>query len=157
MAGVLKEQENFHRACGIILTNSTKLLREALAFYKPPSQCPTSITVAKGGPSLSKVQQNIIKNIAASNSYKDCDVSLLYFLFRALVKGIKFKPTNGWNKVVHASATTLADDLERIRSIRNEDIGHSTDSRMTCADYTIFIAEMEKIMARADANYNGLV
>ena len=79
-----KERENFYRAASIILELCSKVLREGLTYYFPPNKCPTTI---KKGTKLNKSQEDIVKNIAKNNSYDDCDISLLYTLYRALVIG----------------------------------------------------------------------
>jgi hypothetical protein len=150
-----KEQENFYRAASIILQLCSKVLREGLTYYNPPSTCPP--TIKRKGITLNKSQETIVLDIAKNNSYDDCDISLLYVLYRALVIGRNFRPTKGWGKPVPATADTLGDDLERIRLRRNNDIGHSNDARMEIHDFVTFDTEMMDIMMRADSNYNGTV
>ena len=154
-AVIQKEEENFYRACSIVLALCPKLLREGLEHYVPARACPTRITLSKGAPNFFPGQLTIISNISTIGSYDECDISLLYILYQELVKGVKFKPTKGWRKVPPATATLLADDLERIRDLRNNRIGHCKDNRMTDADYTNFLTDVNNMMTRADNNYGG--
>ena len=80
-----KEQENFYRAASIILNLCSKVLREGLAYHSPPSTCP--ITVKQKGINLNGTQAAIVKDISRKNTYDECDISLLYLLYRTLVIG----------------------------------------------------------------------
>ena len=84
MSHISKERENFYRATSIILNLCSKVLREGLTWYKLPSACPSTLKGIK----VNKTQEVIIKNIAKNNSYEDCDISLLFILYRSLLIGM---------------------------------------------------------------------
>ena len=144
---VKQEIDNFHRTCSIILYLCPEVLRDVLSTYVPPTACPKVINVK--GTTYTPLQQKIVNDISTINSYEKCNISLLYILYRNIVKGIKFKPTGNWGKPPLATSVDVADDVERIRNHRNH-LGHTTNDRISTPDYNSFITDMTNIMNRMD-------
>lgn len=149
------ERENFYRISVIILDLCTKGLKEVLACLVPPASCPTRINTPKNV-TLSKLQRDIIKNISVAGTYNDCDVSILYLLFRNITAA-SFKPTKGWCQTVPASGVHPADDIERIRILRNGFFGHISSASIDNPTFKGLVGEIMGIMSRMDAGYIGFL
>jgi hypothetical protein len=75
---------------------------------------------------LNAEQNTLIKN-AQSDGYRDFDITLTYTLLRNLKCVDIAAPTQGWgaSQMPGNGETTLGDDVERIRLIRNRIWGHA--------------------------------
>ena len=156
MSAVCQETENYYRGCSIILDLCTAALREVLEYLHPAITCPPSIPPSKKV-TLAKEQKRIVANISTTGSYDECDISLLYILFRNIAPKL-FKPTNGWGITpIRPTAVSSADDVERIRLLRNNIYGHVSAARMDTPSYNKMVAEVNHVMQRLDAGYHGYV
>ncbi|XP_061169576.1 uncharacterized protein LOC133178940 [Saccostrea echinata] len=90
--------------------------------------------------------QLLLLGNAKNVGFKDFDISLLYKLLRSICTRIQ-KPTNGWggNTMPAEGDTTVGDDIERIRLIRNNLFGHvssASTSLTTFNNYWTIISEV---------------
>lgn len=97
---------------------------------------------------LDSYQNSLIKQ----NDYSKFDVTLLYKLIRNLCPGLK--PTQGWGIKLNINDTTIGDDIERIRVLRNE-LGHLKSSNIPDSEFTnrwkeltIVIDRLQKAMSK---------
>ncbi|XP_062585885.1 uncharacterized protein LOC134247559 [Saccostrea cucullata] len=73
---------------------------------------------------------------AKTDGYKEFDITLLYTLIRNICSKIP-PPTKGWggNKMPSVAETTIGDDIERIRMIRNNMSGHISSASIPQTDF----------------------
>lgn len=95
-------------------------------------------------------------NLTKKKDYSNFDVTLLYKLIRNLCLGLK--PTQGWGNVLNYNDTTIGDDIERIRVLRNK-LGHSKSSNIPDSEFTnhwteltIVIERLQKAMSKNGYN-----
>ena len=94
----------------------------------------------------------VLQNANIKGDYSECDVTLLYCLLRNLpATNLALRPTAGWGKLpVAAGSTTLGDEIERIREIRNEVYAHVATTTISAASYTHYMTELQFICQRMD-------
>ncbi|XP_061164475.1 uncharacterized protein LOC133173510 [Saccostrea echinata] len=68
--------------------------------------------------------------------YTDLDISLLYYLLRNLCKTIS-PPSKGWGNIPDPNDRSVAANIERMRMLRNECYGHTTDLSLSQAEFEL--------------------
>jgi hypothetical protein len=119
----------------VILEELTVMLQHVLHIEILPSKIESEVlqqvknqkTRDKKILKLGKEQNILIKN-ALNDGYSEFDITLLYTLLRNLKCVNIIAPTQGWgtSKMPGNGETTLGDDIERIRLIRNEVWAHAS-------------------------------
>jgi hypothetical protein len=105
--------------------------------------------------SLRPEQMLLVQN-ATTDGYTEFDITLLYTLLRNL-KCIKVTaPTHGWgtSQMPGNGETTLGDDIERIRLIRNNLLGHAVTPSLSELEYKETNDIISDICRRMDSLFN---
>ena len=91
----------------------------------------------------------MLNDVRNNNSYRKCDISLMYKLFRNACFSLP-APTAGWDKPVPPLAIGVCDDIERIRQTRNKAFGHISSTPVSDADYKQYVKTATEICTRMD-------
>ncbi|VDI47976.1 Hypothetical predicted protein [Mytilus galloprovincialis] len=97
-------------------------------------------------------QQTYLKTLKFENSFSYLDIPIMYKLLRYF--SLISPPSKGWGKAPDPTDRLIADDVERIRMLRNE-IAHRCDANIdknTCDD---FFVEFSEIGERIDTHFTG--
>ena len=149
-----EETVNFSRCSCVDVDLFTDILRECLSNEIPATQIWQVANANKATLKLNAEQWAILTD-ASTKGYSEFDITLLYTLTRNLTKITA--PTRGWGKVPNNPAhTTLGDDIERIRSIRNEIYGHTATTRMLTASFNAMWIKMTVVCSRMEAHHTGM-
>ncbi|XP_056002604.1 uncharacterized protein LOC125662351 [Ostrea edulis] len=111
----------FARLSFVILEELTPLLQDVLENEIPPNQISHRVSRETSLFQRLRPEQIVLIQNAQTDGYKDFDITLLYKILRNL-KCLKVTaPTQGWgtSQMPGNGETTLGDDIERIRLIRN--------------------------------------
>ncbi|XP_056003730.1 uncharacterized protein LOC130046535 [Ostrea edulis] len=122
-----RDRTRFTRLSLVILEELTPLLQDILHNEIPPNQIFIQVSRQKSLFQQLRAEQTTLIQNAHNDGYKNFDITLLYTLLRNL-KCLKFSaPTQGWgtSQMPGNGETTLGDDIERIRLIRNKVCGHT--------------------------------
>ena len=130
-----------------------KLLQQLLLFYEPTNKI-TNDCLSNSYLS-NKLNANEWINIRKANTdgYADFDIPLIYKLLRNL-KLIP-PPTRGWEPPggPKLTETTIGDDLERFRKLRNE-ISHRGNTNVSDRELTEFFTQFKGIAQRLELTLN---
>jgi hypothetical protein len=117
----------------VILEELTPMLQDVLEYHIPRSQISSEVTTQikkqrRQDKQFLKfgAEQMLTINNAHTDGYRNFDITLLYTLLRNLKCLNITAPTQGWgtSNMPGNGETTLGDDIERIRLIRNNIWGH---------------------------------
>lgn len=86
-------------------------------------------------------------NLLKNGSYGEIDFTTIYKLIRAFA--VVDDPNQGWAKTPSASDTEIADDIERMRIIRNK-IVHKIKAEVSKAEMNDLFTEITSIASRVD-------
>lgn len=118
---------NFARLSRLVIDLFARILRDILVFYYPrPDDLQQKIT----GNNLEQKFKKDRDRILHGDSYEKCDVSLLYTLIRYTCDikppTVTYRRKMEWggDRIPSRDCTTLGDEIERIRIIRNRVLGH---------------------------------
>lgn len=140
-----KEEQNFIRFVKARDDVMPLPLRDILDWQIKPKDLHLRIqscsTLISGETSLDSYQISLIKK----KDYSNFDVTLLYKLLRNLCTGLK--PTQRWGIKPKVSATTIGDDIERIRLFRNE-FGHFKSSYIPEGEFNTRWTELKVVVDR---------
>lgn len=118
---------NFARLSRLVIDLFVRILRDILAFYYPR---PDDLQQRIKGTTLEQKFKKDRDRILDGDSYEKCDVSLLCTLIRYTCDIRPPTITNrrkmewGGDRIPSRDCTTLGDEIERIRIIRNRVLGH---------------------------------
>ncbi|KAK3099972.1 hypothetical protein FSP39_012747, partial [Pinctada imbricata] len=144
---------NFCRVGMAIAESCTQMYRDVLhKEIKPADLLRMVSTTLIRGP-LTKADLAKIEN-AEKDGYKAFDITLMYTLIRNFCTKLPF-PTQGWGKIPHPNNKNLADDLERIRIIRNSFVHHVSDSRMEEREYQKIWTDLKQVAKRMEERSLG--
>ena len=105
---------------------------------------------------LNTHQMSVLGNASVRGDYNECDITLVYSLVRNLSPtSTHVRPTAGWGKPVSAGDTTLGDDVERIRDIRNTMYGHIATTSLPDSTYNHYMQVLYDICHRMDTVHAG--
>lgn len=117
-----KKKVNFARLSRIVIDLFARIMRDILLSYYPrPEDLQRKIKDIH----LERKFKNYMDRVLEGSEYEKCDVSFLHKLIRWACHIIP--PTRtGWggDKIPARECTTLGDDLERMRIIRNKVCAH---------------------------------
>ena len=115
----------------------------------------TQTNFSEQGVKLGKEQWQKLKN-ATSSGYGDFDVTLLYTMIRNHSLRRVIAPSNGWGKSpTSASQSTIGDDVERIRELRNGVYGHAVSTEIPDHVFRGYWKIVQDICSRMDSRYGG--
>lgn len=120
-----EDRTRFFRLSSVILEELTSILRDLLQNEISPSQIYIKVK-QKDFKELKLEQIIIINNAKAIGCYEEFDITLLYTILRNYCPKIQ-PPTKKWGLQTMPdiqTETTVGDDIERIRLIRNKLFGH---------------------------------
>ena len=147
------------RMCRAVVDLGGDILRDALYYHIKPAVVVSYVLASRyfRNQPLNVHQISVLQNTSVKGDYSDCDITLIYSLLRNLPStSAALRPTSGWGKLpVAAGDTTLGDDIERIRQIRNEVYGHVASTAISDALYTHYMAELQAICVRMDTTNIG--
>lgn len=81
--------------------------------------------------------------------YKKFDVGLLYKLIRLTCTSLK--PKQGWGRKPNDDDITLADDIERIKMFRNEQMAHADSAEISDMQFELIWNDITLVMRRMDS------
>lgn len=145
-----KEKQNFIRFVKARDDVMTFPLRDILDWQINPKDLHRKIqscsSLINGNKKLDSNQLRICyPSKTTLTDYNDFDVTLLYKLIRNLCPGLK--PTQGWGNKPNVSDSTIGDDIERIRIVRNE-IVHSKSPRISDGEFQSHWSELKLVIGR---------
>ena len=149
-----KEKDNFYRLSRIIMDLFSNFYHDILQHHTPPSTCPSPAFLnRKIKPArLFLDEESVLKDVPRINSYKDCDIGLMYKVLRNACSSLPV-PTAGWNKPVPPTAYIISDDIERIREIRNKAFGHISSTPVSEGEYHQYVLTATDICNRMDSTH----
>ncbi|XP_062579236.1 uncharacterized protein LOC134241175 [Saccostrea cucullata] len=116
----------------------TQACRDVLQMEVPPGLVYNKVKASSIYKNI-RPEQELRLIGAKTDGYKEFDITLLYTLIRNICTKIP-RPTKGWggNTMPSVGETTIGDDVERIRMIRNNMFGHisSASTSQTVFDDT---------------------
>ncbi|KAL3859344.1 hypothetical protein ACJMK2_009569, partial [Sinanodonta woodiana] len=83
------------------------------------------------------------------------DISSLYTLIRNLCSQVP-APSTKWGRTPPTGATTLGDDIERIRQFRNTLYSHAKQAKIETAVYNKVCKDIKDVVSRFDAYFCSL-
>ena len=147
------------RMCCAVVDLGGDILRDALYYHIKPAVVVSYVLASRyfRNHPLNAHQISVLQSASGKGDYSECDITLIYSLLRNLPStNTALRPTSGWGKLpVAAGDTTLGDDIERIREIRNEVYGHVASTAISDALYTHYMAELQAICTRMDTAHAG--
>ena len=145
------------RMCRAVVDLGGDILRDALYYHIKPAVIVSYVLASRyfRNHPLNPHQTAVLQNASTKGDYSECDITLLYSLLRNLPPtNTALRPTAGWGKLpVEAWNTSLGDDIERIRDIRNEVYGHVATTYIPDVLYTRYMAELQAVCLRMDHNH----
>ena len=147
-----KETVNFCRFSLGIVDTSPVVLRDVLESYIPHTELQNVINnmpprqKQRFEDRLTQPQKDLISN-ASTDGYKNFDITLIYAVLRNVCSNLSAYsgssatsnlpvPTQGWGNKPQPTDTTLSDDIERIRLLRNGVFAHMSCAKLTESEYT---------------------
>ncbi|XP_062585884.1 uncharacterized protein LOC134247557 [Saccostrea cucullata] len=113
----------------------TQACRDVLEMEVPPGLVYNKV---KSSSIYKKIrpEQELYLLGAKTDGYKEFDITLLYTLIRNICTKVPL-PTKGWggNTMPSVGETTIGDDIERIRMIRNKMSGHISSASIPQSDF----------------------
>ena len=140
-------REHFAQFSRVLLELNPSILQEILHAQLPIAECKRRAPKLKH---LNQDQKNTIQNDIHVNGYMKCDTTLMYTLLRNLCKNKLPQPTSGWGGIVQHTDIGISDDIERIRSRRNE-FGHTPIVYLETQYFKQLMQEAKDICQRMDA------
>jgi hypothetical protein len=153
--GSTPETTNYARLCRLVVDVGTEVLRHLVITQLTPVQLGADIVTNRHilRPILNPDQRQRLYGPGTNPGVSQFDISLLYILIRNLCPRIG-PPTYGWGKppppVVPGQPVPLADEVERIRTSRNTIYGHVTRTAVSTADFGLYWADIDAVLARLD-------
>ena len=144
---ITNERENFFRLSRIVGDLYTTVYHDVLIVQLPPHTCPTHRNI---GTNVNREERSVLNDVRNDNSYRKCDISLMYKLFRNACPSLR-PPTAGWNKPVPPLAIGISDDIERIRQTRNKAFGQISSTPVSEAEYKKYVQTATDICSRMDS------
>lgn len=141
------KQLNFTKVV-IACTNIIKLpLIDILKANINPSQL-SSLLERKSG--TFRLTQGELKQCSVPlPDYNTFDVTLLYKLIRHNCTSLK--PKQGWGEKPNDDDVTLADDIERIRLFKNEQLAHVDSAEISNMQFELISKDIMLVMRRMDS------
>jgi hypothetical protein len=136
-----------------IIDEETDMLRAILEDKIPPIDILKEANKEKRL-RLNSSQETVLKRASASD-YSELDISILYSLIRNICTSIP-PPTNGWGEDPDVHDVTIGDDIERIRTMRNELYGHASVAQMSDADFQTHFNNITDIGKRMDKYFSSI-
>ena len=162
VADVMKEiqRDNLSRVGQAVLDTCSKMYRAALTSFVSPKDLPDIVRNTQHH-RLTKAE---LKSVLAAdaNGYDNFDISLMYKLFRNICTNMKNSdvrdldlPARGSDKIPNPIQTNLADDIERIRSIKNTTLSHVPTGFLVEKEYRRIWDTLKEIAARMEERFGG--
>ena len=147
------EQTNYARLCRVVIDVCSGILRCVLSFFMVPSCLRQAATNCAALNNLNEEQWQMI-HLAKIEGYKNFDITLLYTLLRNLNLSGLSPPTNGWGRQPGMTSASLADDIERIHTLRNEIYGHKSSIKLSNQDLEQAMTILSYMCGRMDNRYS---
>ncbi|XP_062587151.1 uncharacterized protein LOC134248782 [Saccostrea cucullata] len=131
----LADRSRFAKLGMAINEELTQACRDVLEMEVPPGLVYNKVKASSIYKKMRPEQELCLKG-AKTVGYKEFDITLLYTLIRNICKTIPL-PTNGWggNTMPSVGETTIGDDVERIRLIRNTMFGHISSASTSQTEF----------------------
>ncbi|XP_048769753.2 uncharacterized protein LOC125675940 isoform X2 [Ostrea edulis] len=133
------------------LDHLSEILRLILSANVLPADLVNEIKKCGHSFRFNAEQWRLIQN-AVNAKYSDFDITLCYTLIRNMCTKV-CKPTNGWgiHSIPNDQETTLGDDIERIRIIRNEIFGHTNSASISETEFRKYWSIIFDVCKRMEA------
>ena len=152
------EKDNFCRFGQGIVGTSSAILRDILESYVPHTELLRTVNNRPAPLSLDKHQRELVMK-AATEGYKEFDITLLYIILRNLCSNLRDSstpdlppPSQNWGKEPKPTDLTLSDDIERIRLLRNEVFAHLPRAEFSETDYKKYWGQLKDVCHRCKNN-----
>ena len=152
------KRDNFCRFAQGIVGTSSVILRDVLESYVPHTDL-LNVFNSRPVPIKLDAHQKILVMNAATDGYKDFDITLLYTLLRNLCCNLRNPaspdlpaPTQGWGKDPLPTDITLSDDIERIRILRNGVFAHLSQAKLSKTEYLHHWGQLKDVCIRCTHN-----
>ncbi|XP_071150437.1 uncharacterized protein [Mytilus edulis] len=150
-AGMTNMRELYSRTAIVITDIFPDILRELLWSLISPQdlykKCDTNFLN-----SCFSDQQTYLKTLKLKNSFSFLDIPIIYKLLRYF--SLIPPPSKGWGKAPDPTDDLIADDVERIRTLRNE-IAHRCDANIDKNTCDALFVKFSKIAERFDIYFIG--
>ncbi|KAK3088865.1 hypothetical protein FSP39_024757 [Pinctada imbricata] len=149
-------EENYIRFGKAIVGIGTSIIQQVLDTHVPSSNIAAAVVgnVYLGNKLTPK--QKLLISQAHVAGYKDFDITLCYTLLRNVKVPNKSRfpaPTRGWGNQPLATDTTLSDDIERLRILRNEMFCHLPHPSIPIVQFTEIWTQLADICSRFKVLY----
>ena len=163
MAGIgnpLEESANFYRLVSVVVDRGSDVLRDVLLHQMKPSTLEAvlqaNIRVINNllRTKVLFTEQYVLLTKAHPNA-EEFNISLLLIIFRNICTNVP-APILGWGvKEPDANDFSLAADLLRLRSIRNQMYAHRSSTKVTNVDFETLWLELSDIIERVSRHGSG--
>ena len=147
------EQTNYARLCRVVIELCSGILRCVLSFFIVPSCLRQAATKCAALNNLNTQQWKLI-HLAKIEGYSNFDITLLYTLLRHLNLSGLSPPTNGWGHHPDMTSASLADDIERIRILRNKIHGLKSSMELSDQGFQQAMTILSYLCGRMDNRYS---
>ncbi|CAC5361535.1 unnamed protein product [Mytilus coruscus] len=151
MVTASEQKVHFSRISVVIIDIFPTILRNIIGKIKPANiiyqQCIPILC------SFYPDQQYSLLKLQTTNTYDSLDIPIIYKLLRhfPLIQ----QPTKGWGNFPDQTDVTIADDVERIRILRNE-IAHRHNTNIEDKLFEEYFAGFRDICHRIDQYFSGV-
>lgn len=144
----LQDRERYSKISAVITEFFPKILRNIIPSSITPSTLHTWCTLP--GCNWDKSQKLQIQQLKLSRSYESLDTSMLYQLFKRF--SFVTAPTQGWGRDPQNCDFEIADDIERIRLLRNKS-AHRYDTCIDQTEFDNYFLQFREITQRVAVSY----
>ncbi|CAC5408973.1 unnamed protein product [Mytilus coruscus] len=140
-----KRCDRVSRIACVIIDKFASFLRLIINMHYTPSQIYSQ--VAQNLSTFTKAQHRSLKDLQTLHTFDSLDITLMYQLLRQF--SLIYAPSKGWGRQPNSSDLSIADDIERIRILRNK-FAHQSDIKMDQNTFENYFSQFRDISHRID-------
>ena len=154
-AGLDEDRTRFFRLNLVIIDELTQILRDLLHNEIQPTDIFNTVTGKQKYLKIFRPDEIALISTAKTKSYNDFDITLLYKLLRNVCPNIP-SPTQQWGdpEMPLQNQVTVGDDIERIRLIRNNVLGHISEAAIPETEFQEYWSTISDISTRMQTLLN---